>query len=751
MQPIRTADELAAICSKVSDEFKSKRRVLSFAEYLDLFLTDPVRHSRDATAYVRGALDHYGKREVERPWGKATWYNLFDLPWLDRAEARRDALVGQERVQGELYRVLSNFVREGRPNRLPMLHGPNGSAKSTVAACLMRALEHYSTLDEGALYRFHWVFPSRHTLRGSIGFGDGGDRAHDRTSYAHLPEDKIDSRLFVEVRDHPLFLIPHAERHDLLRRVCESKGIREPLNQRIYRGELSQKNKEVFEALLSSYEGSLEQVLRHVQVERYFISRHYRCGAVTVGPQLSVDAGERQITADRSLGALPSSLQAVTLFEAFGELIEASGGMLEFSDLLKRPLDAFKYLQLSVETGEVNLRNQNVQLNCFMLASANELQLAAFREHPEFQSFRGRLELIRSPYLRSWVEEVAIYDAQIAPQIQRHVAPHATRMAAMFAVLTRMRRPNPDKYESPLRGIVAELTAFEKMDLYSTGKPPERLDDEAQKLIKAAIPRLYDESDSYVIYEGSVGASPREMRTVLLDAAQSTQYPWSLSPFAVLIELEHLCRRTNEYAWLQEERQPGNYHDFEGFRRLLRVRLLDVLEDEFRISSGLVDDASYGALLGRYVNHVSHWVKGEKVQNTVTGQLEPPDERMMQEVETLLKSPDDTRERRHALISNIAAWAIEHPNVRVEESPVFASYLRRLRDAVFNERRVAVARLVRDVVVLVRGAGTGLDAAQRRAAQRCLDVLCERFGYEPESAADAAAALVRERFAEILA
>jgi predicted Ser/Thr protein kinase len=390
-----------------------------------------------------------------------------------------------------------------------------------------------------------------------------------------------------------------------------------------------------------------------------------------------------------------------------------------------------------------------VQLNCFMLASANELQLSAFREHPEFQSFRGRLELIKCPYLRSWVEEMAIYDAQIAPQIQRHVAPHAARMAAMFAVLTRMRRPNPDKYESPLRGIVSELTAFEKMDLYSTGKPPDRLDDEAQKLIKAAIPRLYEEGDSYVIYEGSVGASPREMRTVLLDASQSSQYS-CLSPFAVLTELEYLCRRTNEYAWLQEEKQPGNYHDFEGFRRLLRARLLDYLEDEFRISSGLVDDASYAALLGRYINHVSHWVKGEKVQNAVTGQLEPPDERMMQEVEALLKSADDTRERRHALISNIAAWAIEHPDTRIEESPVFTSYLRRLRDAVFGERRVAVARLVRDIAILVRGGGTGLDAGQRRAAQRCLDVLCERFGYEPESAADAAGALVRERFAEIL-
>lgn len=749
MQTIRSADELEAICSRVAQEFQRKRRVLSFAEYLDLFLSDPARHSRDAAAYVRGAFDHYGKREVERPWGKSTWFNLFDLPWLDRDQARRDSLVGQERVQGELYRVLENFAREGRPNRLPVLHGPNGSAKSTVAACLMRALEHYSTLDEGALYRFHWVFPSKSTLRGSIGFGDAGDRAQAPTSYAHLPEDKIDSRLFVEVRDHPLFLIPHAQRRDLIDRACRARNLTEPLNHRIYRGQLSHKNRDVFEALLSSYEGDLEQVLRHVQVERYFISRHYRCGAVTIGPQLSIDAGERQITADRSLAALPSSLQAVPLFEAFGELIEASGGVLEFSDLLKRPLDAFKYLQLSVETGEVNLRSQNVQLNCFMLASANELQLNAFREHPEFQSFRGRLELIKCPYLRSWVEEVAIYDAQIAPQIRRHVAPHATRMAAMFAVLTRMRRPNPDRYEAPLRGIVSELTAFEKMDLYSTGKPPDRLDDEAQKLIKASIPRLYEEGDAYVIYEGSVGASPREMRTVLLDASQSTQYS-CLSPFAVLTELEHLCRRTNEYAWLQEEKQPGNYHDFEGFRRLLRARLLDYLEDEFRIASGLVDDSSYQALLGRYVNHVSHWVKGEKVPNPVTGQVEPPDERLMQEVEGLLKSPDDTRERRHALISNIAAWAIEHPDTRIEESPVFATYLRRLRDAVFGERRVAVARLVRDVAILVRGDGTGLDAAQRRAAQRCLDVLCERFGYEPESAADAAGALVRDRFAEIL-
>jgi serine protein kinase len=114
-----------------------------------------------------------------------------------------------------------------------------------------------------------------------------------------------------------------------------------------------------------------------------------------------VDAGERQITADRSLSALPTSLQATTLFEAHGELVEAAGGVLEFSDLLKRPLEHFRYLQLTLETGEVPLGQQTIQTNVVMIGSCNEVHLAAFREHPEFPSFRGRFELLRAPYLRS--------------------------------------------------------------------------------------------------------------------------------------------------------------------------------------------------------------------------------------------------------------------------------------------------------------------------------------------------------------
>ena len=174
--------------------------------------------------------------------------------------------------------------------------------------------------------------------------------------------------------------------------------------------------------------------------------------------------------------------------------------------------------------------------------------------------------------------------------------------------------------------------------------------------------QLYRESEAYPIYEGSIGASPREMRTVLLDAAQNPRFD-CLSPLAVLAELDRLCERTTEYNWLQEERLAGGYHDHVLFRKALHARLLDAFEDEFRVASGLVDETRYSDLFDRYVTHVSYWVKREKFRNPLTGQYEEPDERMMREVEALARlARQGGRFERHGLIGTIAAWAIDHPD-----------------------------------------------------------------------------------------
>lgn len=737
-------EELSALSRSVEAQYRAERRLLSFEEYLQLFEQDPVRHSRDASRYLRDAFEHYGTRWVERPWGRVQRWCLFDLPFLPSAEARREALVGQEEVQAGIVQALRSFAQEGRPHRVVLLHGPNGSAKSTALGCVQRALEHYSSLDEGALYRFHWVFPSTSQLRGAIGFGEEPP-ALGGGSYAHLPEDRLDARLQLEVRDHPLFLLPEAWRREWLARHYERVGSTEPPSRWLLEGGPSHKCRQVLEALLGVYRGSLREVWRHVQVERYFISRRYRIGAVTLGPSLSVDAAERQVTLDRSLSALPPSLQSLSMFELHGELIDAAGGMIEYSDLLKRPVEHFKYLQLTAETGEVTLPSQSVQLNCVLFASANELHLAAFREHPEFESFRGRLSLLRAPYLRRWTEEAQIYAAQVGARLSVPVAPHALELCAKFAVLTRLHPPRPERHPAELRPLLEQLTALDKLELYTHGEAPRRWDAEAAKLMRAALPALYAEYDADVVYEGSLGASPREMTAVLVTAAQAPRYG-RLSPLGVLEALEALCRRSSDYAWLGLEPLPGGYHDPSAFRAALREQLLDTYEEELLHASRLVDEDSYVELFGRYVSHVSHWVKGERWLDPVTGQYQPPDEALMQEIEARLGLPDEPRQQRHELITRAAAWAIEHPGLPVDPQQVFAAPLRRLKDAMVSEKRQALGRLTHDLLTLTQDGGAGLDEERRALAQRLLAELQQRYGYDEGSAVEAATLLLRERF-----
>ena len=147
--------QLAGTFARVKERFDAARRVLSFSEHLALVRADPRGQTRDAARYVADCVDHYGIEPAAPGSTRPSRYRLFDLPFDDATPGRRsDRLVGHEELQHAFRHVLENFVREGRVNRLLMLHGPNGSAKSTFVHCVMRALEHYSTLDEGAAYCF---------------------------------------------------------------------------------------------------------------------------------------------------------------------------------------------------------------------------------------------------------------------------------------------------------------------------------------------------------------------------------------------------------------------------------------------------------------------------------------------------------------------------------------------------------------------------------------------------------------------
>ncbi len=349
-----------------------------------------------------------------------------------------------------------------------------------------------------------------------------------------------------------------------------------------------------------------------MQVERFFVSRRYRQAAATVEPQLAVDARSRQLTMDRSLASLPPALQSLTLYEYQGELVDGNRGVIDFADLLKRPLESYKYLLGTVEQGRVSLDVASLELDTVFIGSSNEGYLAAFKEIPEFQSFKGRMELVRVPYLLDYRVEQRIYEAQIRAahaESGKHVAPHVAWVTALWAVLTRMKKPLAEKYGKTLSDIVLQARADREGAALRRRRHAGGAHAPSSSASSwPAIEKIARESDSYPNYEGRTGASPREMKLVIMNAAQSTRYT-CLSPFAVFDELEELVRGVTVYEFLKQEPLPGGFHENRKFIFQVRDKLIDRIDDEVRTSMGLVEERRYIDQFERYVAHVSYWVK----------------------------------------------------------------------------------------------------------------------------------------------
>lgn len=745
---------LTQVGGEVQEGFVANRTLLSFEEYVGLFLREPRLQARSAAQVLRDALDFYGAETLETPVGPVKRLKVFDGAFDRPAGHPEGRVAGQEEVGAAFYRQLSNFVRAGRVNRLILLHGPNGSAKTSFLAALQRALEDYSRRPEGARYRFNWIFPSEKLVKGSIGFGGlPGENGAELESFAHLDGESIEARITCEFKDPPLFLVPRAERRRLLEhtRAAERGSDGEGdfiLSDYMLEGELCHKCRTIYAALLADANGDYLKVLRHVQVERFYVSRRYQSAAVTVEPQLSIDAECRQVAADRSHGALPQALQNLSLFEAGGPLVAGNRGIVEYSDLLKRPLEAYKYLLGTCETATVSLGPFVAQLDTVLVASSNEKHLAAFKEIPDFASFKARIELVRVPYLRRFSVEKEIYDAQLdRATVGKHIAPHATHVAALWAVLTRLKKPLVDDYRGPVRAMIDDLSPREKLVLFDEGRAPDRLSLAQGNELKGQLQALYHESDAYPNYEGRSGASAREMKNVILNAAQHAAYK-CLTPLAVLEELGELVKDKTVYEFLQQDRVDG-FHAHEEFVKVVESDYLDLIDEEIRDSMGLVSEKQYREIFTRYVQHVSAALKGEKLQNKHTGEYEKPDEELMAQLDAIVMARgQDKREFRRSLISSIGAYRLDHPEGDIDYSAIFPDLFRHLRDHYFDERKRTLRRNRENFIKYLADDRASLVEKDRVQVEQMLATMKSRYAYCEHCAKDAIMFLMRKRYSD---
>ncbi|MCU0724668.1 MAG: serine protein kinase PrkA [Planctomycetes bacterium] len=726
-------DILASVAERQKADFAAERRLLTFAEWIELFAGAPYRHARSAAQYVADVFEHFGVRPAEAGTDDPPRFLLFDQAFAG-GEGR---VHGQEAVQERVCRLVRSAAEAGRSEKMIVLHGPNGSGKSVLVEAIFHALEAYSRLPEGVLYRFAWVFPRSGGPGDRLGFG-GSSGGSEPDSFAHLPGEEVSARLVCEMKDHPLFLLPGPDRERALEEALslhpEDRG---RSFRHVLRGELCQKCRGIYEGLLAGYQGDWRQVIRHVQVERYFVSQRYRQAALTIHPVGSVDALEQQVTADFSAQNLPPVLQNLKLFEAYGDLVAANGGAVEFGDLLKRPPDFNKYLLGAAEKGTVNLANTNFYLNVVMLATTNDLQLDAFKSTPEWGAFKGRMELVPVPYILRFTREAELYRDMLAPALRKtHVAPHALETAGLWAVLTRLLPPEPRDLEPPLAEVARSLTPLEKALLYDRGEVPARLGRDDRKNLRAGARALRRQHEDHLVYEGRFGASPREMRMVLSQALFDSPGT-CLTVARILPRIEDLVRDRSLYEFLNIEPRSG-YHDARSFISSVSRRYSELVLLEIQDAMDLIREEEYDRRFDEYLSHVIAFVRGERVRNVHTGASEPPSEKMMSAVEELIRGAGHPADFRRDLVARIGAFALDHPNVRPDFRTLFPDLLGAVKRDFFSGRRAEVESHLLEIVASGSSDERALSAEARARADRTVGNLVRRAGYCERCAREAA-------------
>jgi predicted Ser/Thr protein kinase len=148
----------------------------------------------------------------------------------------------------------------------------------------------------------------------------------------------------------------------------------------------------------------------------------------------------------------------------------------------------------------------------------------------------------------------------------------------------------------------------------------------------------------------------------------------------------------------------------------------------------------------RYVTHVMHAIKKEKVRNAQTGRMDDPDEAMMREVERTLEISGRADDFRQSLIAKIGAWSLDHKGQKPVMSDIFADLMRILKNSYFEKHRKTIAKGIHDLVILLSGNEGHLNLDARTKAQAALATLESKFGYIPESARDLVGSLASMRY-----
>jgi len=582
------------------DNFREQHWKGAFEEYLTLVQQNP-RVTRTAFQRIYDMVLGAGSTEYFDSRKKIIHYHFFD----DAAHGGRDAVFGLDIPLMKMVNIFKSAAqRYGTEKRVLLLHGPVGSAKSTIVRVLKKGIEEYSKLPEGAVYTYSWI----------------PDLA------------KPQEVLNCPMHEEPLHLVPAEFREALLARLNEGRPEDEWIQ---IEGDLCPACRQHYKDFNMRYDGDWEKIIRHVVVRRLILSEKDRVGIGTFQPKDEKNQDSTELTGDinyRKIAEYGSDSDP-RAFNFDGEFNIANRGIIEFVEVLKLDV-AFLYdlLGASQEHKIKPKKFPQTDIDEVIIGHTNEPEYRRLQSNEFMEALRDRTVKIDIPYITRLSEEIKIYEKDYNRYKIRgkHIAPHTIEMAAMWACLTRLEEPKK-----------AELTLLQKLKLYNGKTLPGMTEDNVKELRKEAE------------REGMEGISPRYIQDKISNALVSEREERCINPFMVLNEL---AGGLKHHSLINSEDLRKRYRDLLS---VVKQEYEDVVKNEVQRAIS-ADEDSISRLCSNYVDNVKAYTQKERVRNKYTGQDEDPDERLMRSIEEKIDIPESRKDDfRREIMNYIGALALE--------------------------------------------------------------------------------------------
>jgi predicted Ser/Thr protein kinase/intein/homing endonuclease len=352
----------------------------------------------------------------------------------------------------------------------------------------------------------------------------------------------------------------------------------------------------------------------------------------------------------------------------------------------------YSLLTLSQEQSIKTGRFAMIYADEVILSHTNENEYVAFAGNRKSEALQDRIILVRVPYNLRISQEERIYDKLLhQSEILRnvHIAPNTLKVAAMFAVLTRLEDPKRANVD-----LVKKMKLYdgEEVEGYKTKDVRELKDDTVREGMDGISPRyIINRLSSALVRDGVTCINPIDaLRTIKSGFEQHT----GITAEQRERYLNLISAARKEYDEMAKiEVQRAFVYSFEEMAR---------------------------TICNNYLDNVEAYCNKERIKDPITEEEVEPDEQLMRSIEEQIGVSDNAKNTfRQEILIRISSYS------RKGKQFEYTSH-ERLKEAI--EKKIFAD--LKDVVKITTSAKTP-DPDQLRRINEVVDRLVKDHGYCP--------------------